>query len=804
LSGFFRQCAIASLVLLPAFLQLPAAGQARELVRERFDHAPPGAPADNSVKGRDGSRTGYTRTEKGYWLNSRPTSVDIPLLLDNCTRGSISFDLQRKTGDVPADRRTLFEFLDAEGRQVLLVQFQWASEFDPRLPAILFRGKEYYRNSIGLWGPEILLDREVPPGQWIHVDIGWDDAGKQYVLSVDGRLQDTAARIYDVKKRRIIPDPRVVTDRGQANPKGASSFSARPFGYFLSRVRSVRIGVNTHPRKPYLASSPLSHSVLDDFVVRSDEWPAGIARRSEIRSVTDDTFKVPGISGKLVAGDSVSVELSASPGGRASFDLGKVKGIPMEEIPPREAGPGSPAVDNGTYRGRYTIRPGDDFENGQIVGRFVSQDNVAAEPVLSASKWTIDTRPRVAFSIEKRDLPADSSSRSRVKLVATDANGNPVKGRRLKLTLATTDEYTGTVGAGDFGKDVGASVETRWRGETDAWGETEFEYTAGFAAKTVILTAKDLESGWASVDHITSYKEASIDIALTPPVNRAAARRGVAYTLKVEASRTELTADGRSRSVIRATLLDPKGTPVPGDPVAFALSSPNGTLRTIEGTTNASGVATAEYVAGKKIGIVVVTATATLRNASGSVSILLLSDAPAKILLAARPDKLPADGMSRADITVKVTDINDNPNRDTKVEFRISRGGGRLDAADRITDRAGEAGNRYAAGTVPGIATIVATVRSRAPTEAELVRARNVLFTPWTPDGDEIRVERWLKKKGDPVLRGEPVVLYTVGRTGMTRTLAAPSDGTVGEILVEYWDRAEIGQTLATFVPAPK
>jgi len=522
---------------------------------------------------------------------------------------------------------------------------------------------------------------------------------------------------------------------------------------------------------------------------------------SAIRSVTDDSFRVAGISKKLVAGDTVTATLVAQPGGTASFDMGNVKGIPMVEVPATPGGPGIPAVDNGTYRGSYTIRPGDDYENGQIVGHFVSADNVAAEPVLSAAKWTIDTKPVVTFAIDRKDLPADSSSKARIKLVAKDANGNPVKGRHFKITLATTDEYTGTVGAGDFGKEVGASVETRWRGETDAWGEVEFDYTAGFAAKTVILSAKDLDSGGVSVDYITSFKEASIDIALTPPVSRAAMRRGMQYMVKVEASRTELTADGRSRSVIRATVLDPSGKEAAREPVTFSLSSDNGRLNVVSGTTDASGTATAEYIAGKKAGVVVVTASAALRGVSGNVSIVLLADAPAKVYLKARPAALPADGFSRADLSVKVTDANDNPNPDTRVEFRIARGDGRLDYPDRTTDRFGEASNRYTAGTSPGIATVVATVRSKVPSEAELSRAKNVLFAPWSPEGEEIRVERWLKKKGDAFVRGEPLLEYTVGRTAQVRRLAAPFDGTMGEILVEYWDRAEVGQTLAVLLP---
>ncbi|HEY5997045.1 MAG TPA: invasin domain 3-containing protein, partial [Candidatus Deferrimicrobiaceae bacterium] len=550
----------------------------------------------------------------------------------------------------------------------------------------------------------------------------------------------------------------------------------------------------------HMAVSPItSFRVFDTVVPKGTE-----TEKPVIASVVDDSFKIPGIGGKIVAGETVTATLVAQPGGQARFDMGRVKDIPMAELAADTGGPGKAPVAPGTYRGSYTVKPGDDFVDGRIVGQFVSADNVSALPTISASKWTIETKPVVTFSIANKDLPADKGSKSRIKLTAKDANGNPLKGRNLKLTLSTTDEYTGTIGAGDFGKQVGASVETRWKGTTDAWGEVEFDYVAGFAAKTVILQAKDLDSGGVSVDYITAYKEASIDIALTAPRSLAASRRGLQYMIKVEASRTQLTADGRSRSVIRAAVSDPNGRAVPGDTVTFALSSENGTLRTIAGVTDSSGVATAEYIAGRKIGIVVISATDTIRNVSGNVSILLLADAPAKIILKARPESLPADGNSRADIQVKVTDINDNPNRDTKVEFKIKQGAGRLDYDERTTDTFGDALDRFQAGTTPGIATILATVRSKVPSAAELLKAKNVIFVPWNESGESVRVEKWLKKKGDTVLLGEPIVAYTVGRSSEVKTIDAPYDLTIGETLVEYWDSAEVGQTLATVVPTVK
>lgn len=727
------------------------------------------------------------RMERPGSLMVRPDAIAYPLSKGgnfNPDSGTLRLRMRYRGGLSDPQARTwssaLFDFIGPDDTTLVLAYGEWKTYEDGGQINLFGFGHDKEQ-----FGVNLPVGSMLRPGDTVDLAITWGpDPGKDNRVFVNGK------------------EIRVFLERGKPSAKPLASTLA----HHVAPATRLRLGADSGDGGIYPAGRAPAVDTVFELVQLYDRpmTPAELGMVPTIASVSDDSFQVAGISGKLVAGDKVTVTMAAPPGGKASFDMGKATGIPLEEVPPREAAPGAPAVPPGTYRGSHTIAPGNDYENGQVTGRFVSADNVAAEPVPSASKWTIDTKPIVTFKIDRKDLPADSAAKARIKLTAKDANGNPVKGRHLKLTLATTDEYTGTVGAGNFGKDVGATVETRWRGETDSWGEVEFDYTAGFAAKTVVLAAKDLDSGGVTVDYITAFKEASIDIALTPPVNRAAARRGMTYILKVEASRTELTADGRSRSVIRATLLDPNGTPVAGDPVAFTLSSPNGSLRAIAGTTDSSGTATAEYTAGKKIGIVVVTATATLRNATGNVSIILLSDAPAKILLKARPESLPADGFSRADLSVKVTDINDNPNRDTKVEFRITMGGGKLEYPDRLTDRFGDAQNRYTAGSVPGIASVVATVRSKIPTEAELAKARNVLFAPYAEGADQVRIEKWLKKKGEPFLRGEPLAEYTAGRRAPVATLPAPYDGTMGEILVEYWDTAEVGQTLAILIPSAR
>jgi len=635
-------------------------------------------------------------------------------------------------------------------------------------------GPAYVEGGAVPFGRRAIFDRAVRKGEWVHLAITWGPNGDQdNKIFLNGKEATAYAR------------------GGEPVPRSGN------FGTYVRMSRQMAAGSSGDGADTF-TEGLIGSVALYDTVETSFDLSK---YRPTIRSLSDDTFSVRGISGKLVAGDRIHVSMEGDPGSTASFDFGPVKGVAMAEDPSKP----------GSYTNEYVVPSGIYAENQRIAGYLADNTGLQSEPFPSANSFTVDSRSSFALTIDKTDLPADSAATARVKVKVTDANGNPVKDHQVKVTLSTTDEYTGLVGGGSAkssntataAKDLlaGADVETRWKGATDSWGEVEFDFKSGFAAKTIILQAKDLTSGDVGVDYITSYKEASIDIALTAPISRAAARRGVTYILKVEATKTELTADGRSRSVIRATLTDPNGKAVPGDPVTFALSSANGSLRTIQGTTDATGVATAEYTAGKKVGIVVVTATATLRNATGNVSITLLADAPAKIYLKARPESLPADGNSRADLSVKVTDINDNPNKDTKVEFKVSKGGGKIEYPDRLTDTFGDAANRYTAGNAAGIATILATVRSKVPTDSELTKARNVIFVPYYAESEDIRVSRWLKKVGDTVTKDEPVVEYTVGRSSEVRTLKAPYDCRIDFLYVEYWDSAKTGDTLAQITP---
>ena len=75
-----------------------------------------------------------------------------------------------------------------------------------------------------------------------------------------------------------------------------------------------------------------------------------------IKSVTDNGDRV------LQPGDTLHVEMTGSPGGRAMFSTGTIQNIPLREDQP------------GHYAADYTIRKGDDIESKPLAVRLVTPD----------------------------------------------------------------------------------------------------------------------------------------------------------------------------------------------------------------------------------------------------------------------------------------------------------------------------------------------------------------------------------------------------------------------------------------------
>lgn len=375
----------------------------------------------------------------------------------------------------------------------------------------------------------------------------------------------------------------------------------------------------------------------------------------------------------------------------------------------------------GVYTGSYQVGWTDRYPRAVAIGRLTS--GAGAAVLADPTTFTMDPSLTIAVATSPSELKADEKSQSQITVTVTDVNGNPVPEHEVKFLLFTTSQYTGIVGGGAFAEQVGATVKETSFGKTDLFGKLTATYVAGFAAKTAVIVARDMLSNDTGAAWVKTFITATAQLELEPVGVTAAMAQG--YEIVVTSSDEWLTADGKSTARISAHVTL-GGEAVPGHTVAFSVASGTGSIRVVADTTDKSGEARAVYTAGKKIGMVLITATDVTAGISGSVQIELRSDAPAKIGITLNPEKLPADGRSRSDLTVLVTDINDNPNDGVEVEYAIVEGGGDVLDDKSVTDRNGETETQYVAGRTPGRVSIEITVRSTVPTPEEIAKVRDM------------------------------------------------------------------------------
>jgi len=390
-------------------------------------------------------------------------------------------------------------------------------------------------------------------------------------------------------------------------------------------------------------------------------------------------------------------------------------------LTPRFAIPVKETATAGQYLAEYEIETSMFLENGYVSGYMIDQAGNYSEIIHTEDYLTIDTSTHLEVICDPTTVPADSKSKAKVEVVVTNARGRYVEEREVELKMFTTEEYTGIVGVGVFEQDEYGELRTLFRSKTNSRGTVQASYTAGFAAKTVIIRAQDKVTGQVAANYITSFINETVSIELAPVLGRVSAGD---FFMTLTAEPDHLTADGVSRSKITATVKDATGEPVAGHRISFSITDgPGGRLNTTQPVTDADGKAFAIYTAARKIGTVEITAVDTTAGISAKVYIILMSDAPAKIELTATPAKLPADGHSTALIEALVSDINDNPNRGTLVEFSIISGQGSLSSKSETTDFLGKAKTTFTAGTEPGTVVINARVTSKVPSAEEMEQA---------------------------------------------------------------------------------
>jgi hypothetical protein len=297
-----------------------------------------------------------------------------------------------------------------------------------------------------------------------------------------------------------------------------------------------------------------------------------------------------------------------------------------------------------------------------------------ATEVIDDQATVMMTGVTLTVSADPEVLPADGVSESRIVAALMETTRRvPISGEELH-----------------FGADAGLIAGQVTTGDD------------GLAASTLTASPGD-EAAWVRVYYGPGLAD-SVQVHFSP------------LTLALTADPGALLADGVSQAQVTAQLSTDQGNPVAGAAIDFSTTAGIIPGRVV---TDASGQAVALLTAADSPG----TANITASFAGTLSENLAIPFAPLpeteRLLLAANPASLAADGMSQATVTVTALDENDNPVPDgTIVELRVAGGSGTLIAPVGVT-QAGVYEATYVAGTAAGAVTIEAV--SGSVTETLLI-----------------------------------------------------------------------------------
>ncbi|NJL58557.1 MAG: hypothetical protein HC887_01790, partial [Desulfobacteraceae bacterium] len=236
---------------------------------------------------------------------------------------------------------------------------------------------------------------------------------------------------------------------------------------------------------------------------------------------------------------------------------------------------------------------------------------------------------KIVMNAEPNQLLCNGTSKSTVSARLTDYNGSPVSNVLLTFTLS---------GSGGF------PYANTISSLTNSDGIAVAEYQAPLKTSgTVTIKASGTDP----------YSNQIVEQTTT-------IRLGTG-SLQMQASPSELPANGVAGSTISATVLDTFGNIFTGaEPVLFSIESGGGSLsgRTIN---TGSGSASVVYTAGKTSGTVTIRAELVNTGATATTTITLTTSSVGFITLAANPTSIKADGATSSQIKATITDSSGQP-----------------------------------------------------------------------------------------------------------------------------------------------
>jgi len=260
---------------------------------------------------------------------------------------------------------------------------------------------------------------------------------------------------------------------------------------------------------------------------------------------------------------------------------------------------------------------------------------------------------------------------------------------------------------------------------------------------------------------------------------------GSVSTIVLSAAPNNLSADGKSTSLIRAQVSDGQGNAVAdGEVISFAITSGSGILSSTTDDTS-GGLATVTYTASSTPGTVTIRAVSTNGNfATAAITLIQATVGSVEVSIGAQ--SLVADGASQALVTATVKDTAGNNIADgTFVSFTTTAG--TLSSASASTTN-GVAKVNLTSATLVGVATITATAGGFSRTAVVTfipgsVSAIAVGANPnnLTPDGKSTSVIRAqvTDGQGNAVADGEVISFSVFAGSG---NLSAPTAETKGGV----------------------
>ncbi|WP_282813783.1 beta strand repeat-containing protein, partial [Hafnia alvei] len=322
--------------------------------------------------------------------------------------------------------------------------------------------------------------------------------------------------------------------------------------------------------------------------------------------------------------------------------------------------------------------------NGKATVKLLSGTRVVTNITVSAHSAAqtadIDADKKVSFTAgdiaadkstlvaSPNNITANGQASSTLTLTLVDANNNPISGaaNSLRASIAGLDN----VSVSNFAE----------QGSTGVY----------------VASLTGTRAGIATVTALSGSKKASIQ---TPKVTLSADKTTAQITdNNLVIAPDGAAADGKATNGVKATVTDKQGNPVSGMTVTFSVNN-GATLTTVNGVSDANGVATATVIS-TKVGRY--TVTASVNGQATTKETTFVADVAtahvSKVTLVGNTNSLPANGQSRFSYIVTVVDNQGNTVSGVKVIPKADKTGVTATATN-VTDTHGQTTVTLASGT---------------------------------------------------------------------------------------------------------